>query len=442
MKAPTRTVVRWAALLTSFVYVIAGAQPAGGDRDGENFRIDLELGVEYSDNRGRSNPPGPDDTLLIPRIFLDVGRSGARWAVVAEGFAEHRHSLDNEFEDEWRARLAARLDWKIRPESLDWTLVNVASVEPISLVLADAPDNLQQVNVFATGPNWTIRPGAAWSALIDARFIDSYAEETDAFNSERWTASGRLLRRLAPNRRVSLGLEYGDVRFGNPDFSGVDFERFDAVVRLQSDQARTEVDVAAGYTRIEPETLPELSSVLFRLLLARQVGDAASLRLTASHELSDSVRQLATSIDAPEFPVSYSSRLPIGSALYELTQIELGWTHRTPRLDWSVTPYWREYDFEFDIERDFREVGGRAGFSWRMQPLTSLQVQAELDRRRFNVERRRDSDWYASVFIVRSLAPRWSARVGFSRYERDSSVPGEDSRENIAAVFLTFHAGR
>lgn len=415
---------------------------AESEEEARSYVLDLELGVEYSDNRGRFDPPGPEDTALIPRLVLDLSRTGRRWQARAQGFAEYRYSIENEFDDEFRANLATLVDWILVPESLSWTFQDVASVEPINLFAADAPDNLQQTNVLATGPVWRIRPGAAWEALLDARFIHSYAEEIDAFNSERVSAAARLMRRLAPTRNASLGVEFTDVGYREPPTDLNDYERFDTFARLTSVQARTEWDLAAGYTWIEPDHLDSTSSPLLRIAIDWNVVERGGLRLTARHELSDSVRQLTTSIDAIDLPVSHSTRLPVGAELYQLDEAELGWYQTLERGEWSISPTWRDYEFETDSDLDYREVGGAFVSRWQLGPLTAIQARVEIERRRFDIDRRRDTDYQGSVFVSRDFSPRWSGRVGAIRNERDSTAPGEDSRENIVAVFVTFHAGR
>ncbi len=404
--------------------------------------LDLELGAEYSDNRGRFNPAGPDDTTLIPRLVLDMSRDGRRWRARASGFMEFRYSLESEFDDEFRANLATLVDWVLVPESLTWTLQDVASVEPVNLFVVDAPDNLQQTNVFATGPAWRIRPSPGWEALLDARFVHSYAEETDAFNSERVSAAARLLRHLSPTRSASFGVEWADAAYRESGADLNDYERLDATARLTSDQARTSLDVAAGYTWIEPDHLPSMSSPLLRVAVDWNVVDRGALRLFARHELSDSVRQLTTLIDAVDLPVPHATRLPVGASLYELDEVELGWNQRFARGQWSIAPFWRDYDFETDDDLDYQEFGAAFAGSWRISPLTALQARIEFDRRRFDIDRRRDTDYGVSLFVSRDFTPRWSGRAGAMRYERDSTAPGQDSRENIVAVFLTFHASR
>lgn len=416
------------------------AQPSDGPTN--DYLLDLELGAEYSDNRGRFDSDGPDDTAIIPRLVLDLFRSGSLLEARIQGSAEYRNSIDNAFDDELRANLATLVDWNIVDDSLTWTFQDVASVEPINLFAVDAPDNLQQTNVFVTGPTWVVRPGAAWEVLLDARFIHSYAEEVDDFNSERLSGAARLLRRMTPTRTVSAGVEVTDVGYRNPPSDLNDYERLDATVRLTSAQARVEMDLAAGYTWIEPDFLNDTASPLLRLAIDWSVSDQTALRLAARHELSDSVRQLATSIDALDLPISSESRVPVGAELYELDEVELGWHSSHQRGDWSIIPVWRDYEFETETQLDYREFGGALAGNWRVSPVLTVQGRLEAARRRFDLDQRRDTDYHGSLFLSRRFSPRWSGRIGAVRHERDSNAQGADSVENIAAVFVTFHAGR
>ena len=428
-------------LMAALAASSAFCQRAPDAEDTLPYRLDLELGAEYSDNRARTDPAGPDDIALIPRLVLDIGRSSPNWQARGAGYIEYRDSMSGDYEDELRANLATAIDWYLVPDSVTWTLQDVASVEPINLFAADSPGNLQQTNVLITGPTWRLRPGRAWETLLDARAINSYAEEVDAFNSNRFSASARLLRRLAPNRNGTMGVEYTNVAYRDEPNDLNDYERLDAVARLHSVQARTEIDMAAGYTWIEPDVLKSTSSPLLRFMLVWQVRDRTNLRLAARHELSDSVRQLTTTIDAIDLPMHTAFRLPVGADLFELSEVELGWQQATQRGQWALVPFWRDYDFEFDPELSFREFGATLAGNWQLTPLLFLQAAFEFERRRFDLDRRRDTDYSAAVYIGRQFSPRWSARAGISREQRESSAAGGDSRENIFAVFLTFHAG-
>lgn len=405
------------------------------------YQLDLELGLLHSDNPLGNSPAGPGDTLLVPRAQFDVHRGGSRWQAHASGHMEYRMALEDVIDDEFRANLAAVVDWTLLP-GLEWTVRNVASVEPIDFLAVDSSDNLQQTNVLMTGPSWQIRPTGSWGGLVDARYIHSHAEESEAFDSDRVSASGRLLRRIDANRQMSVGAEVTDVQFRADEFADADHQRLDLLAHYGTRAAQTELELAVGHTWIEPDQRENISAPLARIQLDWNRDGIHGFRLLALHELSDSTRQLTGEIDHIGRHFAGDSRLPIGADIYRVTTIETSWQYRYSRGELRVRPSYGDFDFEFAPEASFDQFGVNLRGSLRIRPRTTLLASLGGDRRRFQLDQRRDTDLLASLFLAHRFAPRWSGRVGAVRFERDSSIPAADNREMIVAVYLTFHAGR
>jgi hypothetical protein len=420
---------------------IAFAQDPGADTEPELYELDLELGLEHSDNRGRTSPRGASETALVPRVILDLSRSGSRTDLRVAGDAEQRFPISGPFGNDFQANLAGRLNWHLIQQSLDWIVENVASGSPLDLAGLDTPENRQQTNVFSTGPRWVLWPAAPWSGLLDARYINSFAEDTDAFNSDRMMLAARVLRRLPGNRQLSAGAEVTEVDYRDDEFSVADYQRVDLVGRYTTKRAAFDLDLAAGRTTIDLERGDELENNLFRLRLAWNISDHHMLVASAGHELSDSVRQLAAGIEQLDLPVAGGRRLPIGNEFYVLDSLSLGWHFRYGRLDGSLTGGRHDYQFELDPLLDNEEQSIALGLGWQLTPTMELHGEAGLEKRDFRDENRRDEDSRASLFLVRRHNPRWSSRVGVIRHQRESNISGGDSRENIVALYLTYHAG-
>lgn len=417
------------------------AQVADPVAEPELYKLDLELGLEHSDNRGRTSPRGASETALVPRVILDLSRSGSRTDLRVAGDAEQRLPINGPFGNEFQANLAGRLNWHLIEESLDWIVENVASGSPLDLAGLDTPENRQQTNVFSTGPRWVLWPAAPWSGLFDARYINSFAEDSDAFNSDRLQLAARALRRLPGNRQLSAGVEVTEVEYRDDEFSTADYQRVDLVGRYSTKRAAFDLDLAAGRTTIDLDRGDELEGNLFRLRLAWTISDRHMLVASAGHELSDSVRQLAAGIEQLDLPVAGGRRLPIGNEFYVLDSLSFGWHFRYGRLDGSLTGARRDYQFELDPLLDNEEQSIGLGLGWRLTPTMALQGEVGLEKRDFRDENRRDEDSRASLFLVRRHNPRWSSRVGVIRHQRESNIIGGDSRENIVALYLTYHAG-
>ncbi len=432
----------WTCALLALVLVATPALASAQGTDGERFVMTLDLGVEHSDNPGRFSPRGPDDTVLVPRASFDLDRSGEQWRARGSGFAEYRFSTTGDFEDELRANLALRADRSLRPAGLEWTFQNVASVEPVDLLASDSPENRQQTNVFMTGPNWQLRPGAPTRAVIDARYVNSWAEDNDEFDSDRLQFSTRVLRQIAERREAWLGAELAEVRYRDDIAVIEDYRRYDLLAGLSAGTDLFTLDLSGGYTRIDPTPGARLSEPVARLAMAWEPDRTRRVRLLAFHELTDSVRQLSAGIDRLDLPVATVGRLPVNSQIFELSSVELGWDDRVGRVNWSLTPFVRDYGYPLDPAQDFTELGADARAFWRITPSMTLQAGLGSYRRRFDNVERRDTDLRASLFLVRRFNPRWSGRIGGMRYQRDSNIASADSRENIIAVQVTFHGGR
>lgn len=437
-----RVILIYLIMLLAAVSEVASAQDADPLARPELFELDLDLGLEHSDNRARTSPRGSSETALVPRAIVDLFRSGDRVTTRLAGYVEQRLPLDGSFGNDFQANIAGRLNWHLIEESLDWVVENVASGTPLDLTAQDTRENRQQTNVFSTGPRWIVQPARPWSGLFDARFIHSYAEDSAAFNSNRVLLAARAVRRLGGGRQLSAGVEATEVRYRNSAFSTSDYQRLDLVGRYRTTRDGFDLDLAAGRTRVELDRGGNLEGNLVRLRLIWSVDDRHRLVASAGHELSDSVRQLAADIDQIDLPVSGNRQLQVGNEYYLLDHIALGWRSRMGLLDGTVTVAWRDYQFELDPLLDVEEHGLDLGLSWRLDQTMALEAGFGLERRRFRVTEQRDTDARVALFLVRRFNPRWSGRVGAVRHQRDSNILGQSSRENVVAVYLTYHAGR
>lgn len=430
------------SIVLAFASEFVLAQDPGPVATAELYELDLELGLEHSDNRSRTSPRGSSETALVPRAVLDLSRAGHRTTLRAAGHAQQRFPLNGPFSSDFQANLAGRLNWHLVEDRLDWIFENVASGTPIDLTALDTPENRQQTNVFSTGPRWVVRPARPWSGLFDLRYIHSYAEDSVGFNSDRLLLAARAARRLGGGRQASAGVEVTEVRYRDDEFASVDHRRLDLVGRYRSTRADFDLDIAVGRTTIDLDRGERLEGNLARIRLIWSMDDRHRLVASAGHELSDSVRQLAADIEQLDLPVAVTRQLQVGSEFYVLDHLSLGWRSRFGLVDAAVTASWRDYEFEFDPLLDVEEQGIDLSLAWRLDPTLALEGGFGLDRRRFHSIDQRDTDTRVSLFLVRQFNPRWSGRGGVIRRQRDSNIAGEDSRENVVAVYLTYHAGR
>jgi len=473
---PRRPRARPPALRTLAVAVLAAmlpvqAQDIGepvGDRlehpterlrqqQGEGLLYQLEGAVEYSDNRGRSDRGGDDDILVASRARVDWFRQSRRLRANVEGQFEFLDSFGSVFDDELRARLAATATFALWPERIYWILQDFAGIEPVDSFSAGGHDDLQQTNVFTTGPTFRISPEGLWWAELDARYTRSDAEVTDSFDGERTGGAIRIGHRFDAARSAWIGAEAQDVRYDEPlGFAGrpdlppqddppreTDHERFDAYARYRSAFPRLVVDLAAGHSRIEFTDGIELSGLLARAAMTWLPNEIHAVTARFVREYSDAVRDVASQINALDPLPDFEPRPEIGPAIYLLKSAEATWRYRFRRGQVEVTPYSRDYDYQLEASfLDQEATGTRADFTWLADSRTTFRAALGVERRDFRAVDREDDNLYGGVFVERRFNSRWGMRAGLSRYQRDSSAPGSDFDENVLSVAVVHFGGR
>lgn len=415
---------------------------------GEGYDFRLELGMEHSDNRARRDPRGPSDTLLIPRLDLAAFRNGDRLNLSTKGQIEFRHSLPDRFEDELRANVQASLGWQLLPNRLTWDFADVASVEPVDVLEVDRPDNLQQTNVFATGPELSLISRGPLRSSVRARFATSQAEDTDEFNTNRTSVSARVRRTLRPSRHLTLQIDGSDVRVRDNRFQESDHRRADALARFATRGDSISLDLIGGYTWTDFDIGKSPSEPSGRIQLGWELDQSLRLRLAASHQLSDGIRELLNSLenlnDEPFTRASEDTRrLRTNAEIFTLDNFELSLGYSGSRLNLSINTFYRDYKFgRGNQDLNFSGNGTFVTLSQRINEATTAGVTLTIERRRFEIESRRDTDFRAFLFLEQRLNSRFAIRTSFARNQRWSNISGAESRENIAGVALIYFGGR
>jgi hypothetical protein len=163
--------------------IIAIAMLATACGDASAWRLDytLEAGFLHSDNINLSPVDAVSEDVLIPHLDFDLTHAGSRVNVDVGGVLEYREYLQDTYGSEFRGAMNGRVNWLLLPERLTWTFADNLGLYPVSLRLPDVPGNLQQTNVFSTGPTLRFRFTPSLQGQAEARWSDSHAEETGAF---------------------------------------------------------------------------------------------------------------------------------------------------------------------------------------------------------------------------------------------------------------------
>lgn len=422
----------------------AGAQQAAS-APLEGARLDYRLGlrIEHSDNITRVAEAAVTDTVLAPNLAFSLSSEGERLSLRATGDAEYLSYRDDSFASELNLRAGLQGNLRLLPERLSWAFEDYVGRQPIDAFAVDRPDNQQRTNVFATGPTLSLRPSPTSRVLAELRYLDSWAEETAEFNSERLSFALRALWQRSATSSLSAHAETSDAEFerGGGVLDG--FRRNDAYVRYDRRGAAIEWSADVGGSRIDFDGGGDDSAALLRLRYAQALTDSSRLELRAQRQFSDAVADLAFS--APRIE---DFDLPIGlpglrggflsPEPFLETGASLGFSRRSPRLFLRAEAYAREQDYLLGPELDQDGRGLRLALSRPLRSALALGAYASLDRRGYDALDRVDRETSLGLQLDWRILANLDLSLGLLRARRDSSAAGQDFTDNRVLLGLVY----
>lgn len=402
-----------------------------------------EIGYLHSDNINLSGIDPVTENLLIPQIGFRFTEDGSNVRAQIGGFVEYRDYLGGAFGNEFRGNMNGALDWILIPERLKWTFTDNLGLNPIDLRLPDTPNNLQQTNVFETGPTLQFHMGESTVGLAELRYTDSYAQETKDFNSGRISAALRALRDLDPTRRLSGNLEASTVNYDQFSLQS-DYTRYAGFAGYVQKLAQLDLDFTLGYSYFDFDLGEHASGALLRANLDWRANAQNTLGLNAYSDITDAATSLAESNAAIENGFDQTS-LGVGGTdinpdVYKIKAIEGRYTLETTRVSLTTAVAARNYRYVKVIDRDSdrNELGGGVDFGYKLRPTLTLGALAGYVRRDYQVGNVESKDTLYGAYLRQQMSRHWGWRLDITRTERDDQNDLLSFTENSAYVRLIY----
>ncbi|HET6432968.1 outer membrane beta-barrel protein [Dyella sp.] len=411
----------------------------------------LYSGVEHSDNIRLSSDNAKGESSLLPGFNFSLLQNGATVQANIAGDIHYRRYLGGDYTDQTQSSLAGHVNWVMLPGRLDLTAEDFASVQPVDTLASNAPENLQQTNVYSLGPTLHFRLGETLSGEGELRYINSYAQKTKSFNSQRGQAALRILKSLNATDQLSLNVETRRVTFSEPLQGNADYNGSEAYARYVSKLNHVDLDVALGYSQVSLDRAAsrKASSPLARLIVNWHATERTTLGVTGSRQYSDAAQGL---MRQPAQNISGSSGATVGginggtnagnavvsAQVYEERRAELNYAFRTERL--LLTLAARNSKLEYSEDPTFNQTarGGSVGIDYRLQPTLTLSAYYETERRTYQTLDRKDRTRQVLLTLTRQVNAHWSWRTSLSQQTRSSNAVGRGFHENLIYVGVAY----
>ena len=394
----------------------------------------LYTGIEHSDNINLAANRPISQNVFIPGINFTYAQQGSTAQANIAGNLEYRDYLGSRFSNQLQAQLAGKANWTLAPGRLDFAVQDYAGIQPIDRLASNAPNNQQQTNVFAAGPLLHFRLGDALLGQAELRYVNSYAQKSADFNSQRSQASFRLLRNLNPNDQISANIESQRIAFSRNATSS-NYKRSELFGRYISKLAHSSLDIVLGWSKLDFDhgATRTISSPLARATLAWLPTQHSTFTIAAAREYSDAAADMLLQ---PNEIVNGTGRgINIGNAVinsqvYLDQRAELTYAFSSERVNVTVAPMYRKLGYINGSSFNQTGRGGGISLDYRLRPTLTLSAFAAGEKLTYDTLARRDRTVNYGLSLTQQWTPRWSWRVSLIHQQRSSTAPDQGFREN------------
>ncbi|MGV8940227.1 MAG: outer membrane beta-barrel protein [Lysobacter sp.] len=406
-----------------------------------DLKYDIGGYLRHSDNMNLGEFTEISDTVAAPFFRFDAEQSGARVQIRALGELEYNHYLDNSFDDQLRGKFSGRMNWAVVPERLDFVIQDYLDQQPIDQLDAFNPGNQQQVNMLVAGPTLHLRFNPVTRAQIDARYGNTYAEETTSFRGDRYSVAARVLRDLNPTSTVSMNLESTKVEYDAAG-SAADYKRHDGYLGYAGDRGNLNYEFDLGYSRLERDIANgHSSSALVRGQVDWKATGRSRLRANIRYQYADATQNLITpTLDFSDRSMSYLvyPDLVVDPNVFRERVAKVSYQFTANRTTVRLQPYYRRVDYVAVGLDDQDRRGLLVTLDYRLRPLTTASLLVGHEERKYDATSRKDRDNVINLGLAHQFTRHWIGQVDLRHSERDSSAAGRSYSANSAMVSILY----
>ena len=441
-----RKALAQAALATALVAI--GATAYAQDQ-GRTVDWSLNLGVEHSDNVGRSADDAliESETIGIAGLQLAIDSDMPRLDTSVSADLQYRDYLDDTFESEVVGGFFGLLSYAFVPDRFIWTIEDNYGQVANQRQLPDTPDNRQDFNYFSTGPDLIIPFGGRTQMILAGRWSDVYYEEGAQVQpgtfggmvseSTELDGSLALLHQLSDTDSVSLNGSVSETSFDDELVD--DYEINEAFVRYAMDARRTQFSIDAGYTVLK-QSGESSDGILARLDLTRRVAARSSVGFQIGTEFSTTANtfrrdQTIVGVDAgPGAAVASSDA-------FQTDYAYVTWTTDWPRSAINIELSARQETHEILTDLDREQLAALFTWSRRMTANIGLNLRGGYTDEKFTVSGLRFDEWVAGFGLNWQLGRNFGLELTANHFEGSGDGAGRDYDENRAYIGVTYGRG-
>jgi len=404
----------------------------GAPVSAEITNLDFRIGAEYRDNARRTEENEIDDTIALVGVTLNVAHESARFSGYIIGDFEFRRYIEDSFEDDNYSSASAMAKFQLAPQVLSWVIEDQYGTLISDPFRARTPDNLENINSFSTGPDFTMRMGSRTSITFGARYTDTTFEISNDDNT-MLRGNLALVRTLTANRSLSVNVSADRIEYDETLLFS-DYDRNSIFVQFNSAISRGSIEVRLGTNEIR-DFGEKSTGTLAGLSWNRELSASSEFSLGYDRGFSDAGnifrRFQQPGVGDPQLTVANGEPFENQQVWAEYAYVR-GGTSANIHLSWDDDDYLSTTARDRSRYRLLAEFARRIATSWE------ARLTLDFERFEFNAGTREDDDTGVTLGVSRDLNRRLRIDFDLFRDERNSNEPSQSHVDNGGRLTLTY----
>ena len=395
------------------------------------FDYEVRAGWGLSDNISRTAANEGDEEFAIIDLLVSGEHQTRRVDFAVDADVGFRHYSSNSFDDEVIGAFNVLLDYGIIPDVLTWRTSDKYGTLQSDPFQALTPDNRENVNNFSTGPDLHIQFGGALALDVGAYFrVNNF--EVSNIDNDVIGGNLALVRALSSNRQYSLNLSADRIEYDDDTLGG--FDRQIAYVSFSSQISRGSVKVDLGVNELHDGGVTQ-DGFYGDFSIQRELSSRSTLTLSYNQQLSDA-GDIFRQFQDPGRSLGEPPDISATASPFENKRFQLGFDHERKTSTWFLTAKLNEEDYIQDASLNRRLYGITVGAMKMLGDRWRAQLEGNLLRGELYTVGRDDDDIGLSFGLSNQISRSVDIRISLGLYERQSSDPLFDYRENRIEITI------
>ncbi len=345
---------------------------------------------------------------------------------------EYDNYVHHTFDNQTLFFLNSAGTWSISPQRLTWTAEDYYGQIPINPFAVNTPNNMQNVNVFSTGPNLFLRMDPLNTLELGARY-GNYHADTGSTNSNRGSAFAGWFYQLSPITVLSLNYQ-GEHAGYTSSAVGSGYTRNDLFARMAMRRPYGALIMDLGNTWLQQTNVADISGIYARLLASQQLTEASTVSFTATSTLTDT----ADTILAAQGVGAVTSGTIVGTDIYRLKHADVAYTHRRTYGTDRIRIFSERLDY-YTAPLDQELTGADADMGFQLTGTLLGSIYGRYVRTRYFANSGVNRDGQEGVRLAYETRPNLFLGLEGRLTRRQSTIPGSSYSEARVILSITYY---